>query len=75
VAWRWSESYLWQATFGDGIIPSYNTVDVQVNYRVPKILSTFKLGAANLLGTEYYTAFGTGYVGSQYYISWTINNL
>jgi outer membrane receptor for ferrienterochelin and colicin len=75
VAWRWSESYLWQATFGDGIIPSYNTVDVQVNYRVPKILSTFKLGAANLLGTEYYTAFGTGHVGSQYYISWTINNL
>lgn len=75
VAWRWSESYLWQATFGDGIIPSYNTVDAQVNYRVPKILSTFKLGAANILGTEYYTAYGTGYIGSQYYISWTINNL
>jgi outer membrane receptor for ferrienterochelin and colicin len=75
VAWRWSESYLWQATFGDGIIPSYNTVDAQVNYRVPKILSTFKLGAANILGTEYYTAYGTGYIGTQYYISWTINNL
>ena len=75
VAWRWSESYVWQATFGDGVIPSYNTLDAQVNYRVPKILSTFKLGAANILGTEYYTAYGTGYIGSQYYISWTINNL
>ena len=75
VAWRWSESYLWQAAFGDGIIPSYHTMDAQVNYRIPKLLSTFKLGAANILGDEYYTAFGTGYIGSQYYISWTINNL
>ena len=75
VAWRWSDSYLWQAAFGDGIIPSYQTVDAQINYRVPKILSTFKLGVTNLLTDEYYTAFGTGYVGSQYYLSWTINNL
>ncbi len=37
--------------------------------------STFKLGATNLLGDEYFTAIGVGNIGSMYYASWTINNL
>ncbi|MFL0353328.1 TonB-dependent receptor domain-containing protein [Xanthomarina sp. GH4-25] len=75
VAWKWSDSYYWEATFGDGDIPSYHTLDAQINYRVPKIKSTFKIGASNALGQEYYTAIGTGSIGSIYYASWTINNL
>ncbi|CDF81036.1 TonB-dependent receptor [Formosa agariphila KMM 3901] len=75
VSWRWSDAYLWQSTFGDGDIPAYHTIDAQVNYRVPSLKSSFKLGATNLLGDEYYTAIGTGYIGSMYYVSWTINNL
>lgn len=75
VAWRWSDHYEWQATFGDGDIPSYHTIDAQINYKVPSLKSTFKAGATNLLGDEYYTAIGTGNIGSMYYVSWTINNL
>ncbi|WP_418511131.1 TonB-dependent receptor [Corallibacter sp.] len=75
VAWRWSDDYYWQATFGDGDIPAYHTLDAQLNYRVPKIKSSFKVGATNILGDEYFTAIGTGYIGSMYYVSWTINNL
>ena len=76
VAWRWSDTYFWEASFGDGQVPSFNVLDAQINYRVPKFLkSTFKVGATNILGDEYFTAFGTGFIGSQYYISWTINNL
>lgn len=75
IAWRWSDAYYWEATFGDGDIPSYHTLDAQINYNVPKIKSTFKAGATNILGDEYYTAIGTGYIGSMYYLSWTINNL
>ena len=76
VAWRWSDTYFWEASFGDGQIPAFNVLDAQINYRVPKFLkSTFKVGATNILGDEYYTAFGTGFIGSQYYVSWTINNL
>lgn len=74
LAWRWSDTYFWQATFGDGQIPAYHTVDAQINYSIPSIKSTFKVGAANLLGDEYTTAIGTGYIGSMYYLSWTINN-
>lgn len=73
VAWRWSDTYLWEATFGNGQIPAYHVVDAQVSYNAPSIKSAFKLGASNVLGDEYYTAFGTGYIGSQYYVSWTIN--
>ncbi|MBT8244800.1 MAG: TonB-dependent receptor [Winogradskyella sp.] len=75
IAWRWSDNYFWEASFGDGEIPAFNVLDAQVNYRIPSLKSTFKLGATNLLQDEYFTAFGTGFIGSQYYISWTINNL
>ena len=75
VAWRWSDNYFWEASFGDGEIPAFNVLDAQVNYRIPSLKSTFKLGATNLLQDEYFTAFGTGFIGSQYYLSWTINNL
>jgi outer membrane receptor protein involved in Fe transport len=75
VAWRWSDNYFWEASFGDGEIPAFHVVDAQINYTIPSLKSTFKIGATNLLQDEYFTAFGTGFIGSQYYVSWTINNL
>ena len=75
VAWRWSDNYVWESTFGVGEIPAFHVVDAQVNYTFPKHKTIVKLGAANLLGDEYFTAFGTGFIGSQYYISLTFNNL
>lgn len=74
VAWRWSDDYFWEATFGDGEVPSFSTIDAQINYTIPRLKSTLKLGAANLGGYDYFTAFGTGLIGSQYYLSLTINN-
>ncbi|WP_299112563.1 TonB-dependent receptor [uncultured Winogradskyella sp.] len=75
VAWRWSDNYFWEASFGDGEIPAFNVLDAQVNFRIPSLKSTIKAGATNLLADEYFTAFGTGFIGSQYYVSLTINNL
>lgn len=74
VNYRFSDDYYWEATFGNGIIPEFHVVDAQINYRVPSIKSTFKVGGNNLLGDEYFTAFGTGFIGSIYYVSWIINN-
>jgi len=73
-SYRWSDSYFWQASFGDGNIPSITVLDAQLNYTVPSLKSIFKVGAANLSGEEYYTAYGTGLIGTQLYVSWTINN-
>ena len=75
VSWRWSDNFFWEASFGDGEVPAYHVLDAQINFRVPSLKSTFKAGATNLLQDEYFTAFGTGLIGSQYYVSWTINNL
>lgn len=74
VSYRFSDDYFWEATFGNGVVPEFHVVDAQINYDVPSIKSSFKLGGTNLTGQEYFTAFGTGFIGSMYYLSWTINN-
>lgn len=73
VNYRWSDSFFWQSSFADGDVPAYTVIDAQVNYAVPRMKSTFKAGGSNLLGDEYFTAVGTGLIGSIYYISWIIN--
>lgn len=75
MAYRYSDDYYWEATFGNGVVPEFHVLDAQINLKVPSFKSTFKAGATNLLGDEYFTAFGTGNIGSMYYVSWTINNL
>ncbi|UCD60277.1 MAG: TonB-dependent receptor [Flavobacteriaceae bacterium] len=75
IAYRFSDDYFWEATFGNGVVPEFHVLDAQFNYRVPSIKSTFKVGGNNILGNEYFTAFGSGFIGSIYYVSWSINTL
>ena len=74
VAWRYWSEYLWQASFGDGMVPETHVVDAQINFTLPKWKSTVKIGATNIGNNEYFTAFGSGFIGTQYYVSWTANN-
>lgn len=71
--YRWSDEFFWEASFADGAVDSFSVLDAQINFSAPKIKSVFKAGGSNILGDEYVSAFGTGNVGSIYYISWTIN--
>ena len=73
INYRWSDAYEWQNTFADGPIPSFNVLDAQVNYTVPSLKSIFKLGGSNILGEDFFSAVGTGIVGSIFYVSWTVN--
>ncbi|MFV0541314.1 MAG: TonB-dependent receptor [Aestuariibaculum sp.] len=75
VSYRFSDDYYWEATFGSGVIPEFHVLDAQISYKVPVMKSIFKIGGTNITGKEYYAAFGTGSIGSMYYVSWTINNL
>jgi hypothetical protein len=70
---RWNDKYLWESTFADAIIDAKTVVDAQINYSIPKWKSTFKIGGANLGGKEYMSAPGNGSIGSQFFVSWTIN--
>jgi len=74
VNYRWQDSFLWESSFYDGMVAARSVVDAQVNYAIPSLKSIIKLGGANLCGREYFSAPGVGATGSQYYLSWTINN-
>jgi outer membrane receptor protein involved in Fe transport len=73
INYRWSDEYFWQASFADGMIDSFSILDAQMTYSVPSFKSVFKLGGSNILGEEYFSAVGTGAVGSIFYVSWTVN--
>jgi len=73
--YRWSDEYFWQAGFADGIVPSFSVLDAQINYKIPKLKTLIKVGASNVLNEEYFTAYGTGNIGAQYYVSLVVNNL
>jgi len=70
---RWSDEYFWQSSSANAMVDARTVVDAQLNYTVPKIKSTFKIGGSNIGGQEYFSAPGVGAVGAQYYVSWTIN--
>ena len=73
VSVRWSDQYLWEATIANAVIPERTVVDAMISYSVPKIKSQFKIGASNLGSTEYQSAVGAPFIGSQYFVSWVIN--
>lgn len=70
---RWSDSYLWQSNFGDGMIPEVTVLDAQISYAVPAIKSIFKASASNIGGDDYLQVIGAGRIGKQYLLSWIIN--
>lgn len=78
VAWHWQESFDWYGTFNEnrpGNIPAYSLIDAQVNYRVPSLKTTVKLGANNLTNQYIVQAYGSPAVGGLYYVSLTFDEL
>ena len=73
VSGRWNSEYLWQSSFADGTIASATVIDAQLNYNLPSLKSTLKVGASNIGGKEYGQVLGAGLIGQQYFASWTIN--
>ena len=73
INWRWQNSFFWESTFGNGEIPAYNTLDVMVAYRMPKVKSILKLGASNVTNQYYTTGFGNAQIGGLYYVTWEFN--
>lgn len=72
IAWHWQQAFDWYGTFTGltpGKIDTYNLIDAQVSYRVPKYKTTIKLGASNLTNKYVVQAYGSPAVGGLYYIS------
>ena len=73
VSARWSDEYLWESTFADGMIDAVTVVDAQISYGFPTLKSILKVGATNIGGQEYRQLLGPGLIGQQYFVSLTIN--
>ncbi len=73
IAYRWQQAFLWESSFGVGIIPEFGTLDAQVTYRLPEWKSSVKIGASNLLNERYTTSFGNPTLGGVYYIQITFD--
>jgi len=67
---RWQDAFYWESNFVDGYISARTIVDAQVSYQIEELKSKIKFGGSNILGNDYFSAPGTGRVGSQVYVSW-----
>ncbi|GGA66712.1 membrane protein [Flavobacterium palustre] len=73
VSGRWNSDYLWQSAMVDGMVDGATVIDAQINYSIPSLKSTLKIGASNIGGKEYTQVLGAGLIGQQYFVSWTVN--
>ncbi|MCB0570651.1 MAG: TonB-dependent receptor [Phaeodactylibacter sp.] len=68
--YKWVEGFLFEGSPQfTGFIPSYGMLDGQLNYSIPKIHTTFKVGATNLLDNRVYQTYGGPLIGRLAYIS------
>lgn len=73
VNYRWQHEYLWQSSYGEWLVPEFGVIDAQINYKVPSLKSTIKVGGTNIGGGDYRTNLGAPFVGQQYYVSITFD--
>jgi iron complex outermembrane recepter protein len=75
VVWRWQDSFLWESPLVTGAVDSYNTIDAQVSYRLPKQHTQLKVGGANIFNQRYIQYAGGPTIGALYYAAITVDGL
>ncbi len=73
VNYRWQDAFLWESSYGTGVVPAFGTVDAQVSYKLSGLKSILKLGGSNITNERYTTSFGNPRIGALYYISITFD--
>lgn len=69
IGWHWQTAFYWNSPLAAGEVPSYSSIDAQINYRIPKLYSTIKLGGTNIFNKKYYQYLGGPVVGGFYYFT------
>ena len=73
ISASYHNSFLYESTFADGIIPANWVFNASMSFDVPELDGRIKVGAVNLTGDDYMNIPVTGLIGSQYYIKFTLN--
>ena len=75
INYKWIEGFVFEGSPQfTGIIPSYDLLDAQVNWTIPKLDLTIKLGASNLLNNKQFQTYGGPRIGRLAYISFLYEN-
>lgn len=70
VNFKWIQGFRFEGSPQfTGYVPTYNMVDAQINYRIPKWYTTIKLGATNLLNNQKSQTYGGPKIGRLAYVS------
>lgn len=70
VNYKWQEGFLFEGSPQfTGLVPSYDLLDAQINWKAMKINTTFKLGASNLLDNQVFQTYGGPRIGRLAYFS------
>jgi hypothetical protein len=75
IVYRWQDRVFWESTLANGDVPSYSTIDAQVNVRFPKLKSTVKVGGSNIFNKRYYQFAAGPSIGALYYATVTVDGL
>lgn len=72
INYKWIEGFLFEGSPQfTGLVPTYTLVDAQVNYNLPKLNLTLKVGASNILNNLQFQTYGGPRIGRMGYISLT----
>ncbi len=70
VNYKWVQGFDYEGSPQfTGYVPSYDLVDAQISYRIPKLKTTFKVGGSNLFDKKNFTVYGGPRVGRMAYVS------
>lgn len=70
VNYKWIQSFMYEGSPQfTGMVPSYSLLDAQINKYIPKLKSTFKIGASNILNNKQFQVYGGPRVGRMLYLS------
>ena len=72
INYKWVEGFIFEGSPQfTGLIPEYDLLDAQINFKIPKIHTTLKLGASNVLNNKIFQTYGGPRIGRMAYISAT----
>ena len=68
--YKWIQGFLYEGSPQfTGLIPTYDLLDGQVNFGFPKISTTLKIGASNILNKLQFQTYGGPRIGRMAFIS------
>lgn len=70
VNYKWIEGFIFEGSPQfTGFIPTYDLLDAQVNMTVPRLHTTLKIGASNVLNNKQFQVYGGPRIGRMAYVS------